>query len=260
VAHPHSRSGGKPGRGIRRGKASLGGARRVEARQAWQVPAWQVPAWHGGSGLGKARQATRKESIVAKKAEAVQAVRIPKLNIQMMTVKLVGDSPLISHKWSDKAKKEMLDKQMKVPKDEKAAKDPQRDYEESLYHTPSGGFGFPSTAFKSAAVDACSHVDGITKVEARGAFHVAGELVAINGQPRMREDMVRVGMGTADLRYRGEFPEWSAVLSIRFNASVLKPDQIVHLFNVAGFAIGVGEWRPQRDGSYGMFHVAQGGE
>jgi hypothetical protein len=32
----------------------------------------------------------------------------------------------------------------------------------------------------------------------------------------------------------------------------------VNLFNVAGFAVGVGEWRPERDGSNGMFHVQTG--
>ena len=39
--------------------------------------------------------------------------------------------------------------------------------------------------------------------------------VAIIGpDPIMREDMVRVGMGTADIRYRAEFRDWSALLRI----------------------------------------------
>ena len=83
-----------------------------------------------------------------------------------------------------------------------------------------------------------------------------GELVKIEGEPTMREDMVRVGMGTADLRYRGEFREWSTTFMIRYNANVLSVEQHVNLFNTAGFAIDVGEWRPQKDGSYGMFRVA----
>ena len=63
-------------------------------------------------------------------------------------------------------------------------------------------------------------------------------------------------MGTTDIRIRGEFPEWSTELTVRYNASTLQPEQIINLFNVAGFAIGVGEHRPQKDGSNGMFHVA----
>jgi hypothetical protein len=191
---------------------------------------------------------------------APTTVELPRLNLQRMRFTLIGDSPLISHAWSAKAKKQMLDKQMKRAKAAREAKDPEQDYLDSLYVHPSGGYGFPVVAFKSAAVDACSHVEGITKVEARGAFHIDGELAQIIGEPRMREDMVRVGMGTADIRYRGEFPEWRTELQLRYNASVLSQEQLLNLFNVAGFAIGVGEWRPQRDGSFGLFHVASEGE
>lgn len=191
-------------------------------------------------------------------------IELPPLNIQRTRIKLVGDSPLICHKWSDKAKEMMLGKQMKKAKSAKAAKDPEQDFWDSLYILEGAEtrdaeqmrFGFPAVAFKSAAVDACSHIDGVTKVEARGAFHLADEMVVIDGIPTPREDMVRVGMGTADIRYRGEFREWSATVQFRYNANVLSVGQVVNLFNTAGFAIGVGEWRPQRDGSYGMFHVA----
>ena len=187
-------------------------------------------------------------------------ITLPKLNLQTLELKLVGDSPLVSNKWSEKAMKMMLDKQMKKAKVAKEAKDPEQCYKDSLYYLPKESqngtvYGFPAIAFKSAAVDACSHVDGVTKVQARGAFHVIGELVPIYGTPRMRKDMVRVGMGTADIRFRGEFPAWSAKLTVRFNGNVLSAEQIINLFNTAGFAIGIGEHRPQKDGSWGMFHV-----
>jgi hypothetical protein len=190
-----------------------------------------------------------------KDKEAV-AIELPKLNIQHMRITLIGDSPLICHAWSHKAKEQMLAKQMKRAKPAKEAKDPEQDFRDSLYLHPDGGYGFPAVAFKSAAVDACSHVAGVTKVEARGAFHIIGDLIRIYGEPSPREDMVRIAMGTADIRYRGEFRTWYAVLELRFNANVLSPEQIVNLFNTGGFAIGVGEWRPQRDGSFGMFRVA----
>lgn len=193
---------------------------------------------------------------MTKAKEQTQIIELPKLNIQRLIIRLVGDSPLICHRWSEKAKREMLQKQMKKAKTAKEAKDPEQDFLSSLYALPDGKYGFPVVAFKAAAVNACSHVDGVTKVEARGAFHINGEMVTLEGsEPSMREDMVRIAMGTADIRYRGEFKTWSTQLDIRYNANVLSAEQIINLFNTAGFAIGVGEWRPQKNGSYGMFHV-----
>ena len=200
-------------------------------------------------------------------ADIEKKVEIPALRLNTLKVRLVGDSPLICHAWSEKAKRQMLDKQMKKAKQAKAAKDPVEDYADSLYwlserparlteaSIAAGKFGFRVVAFKSAAVDACSHVAEMTKVEARGAFHINGEFVEIEGKPKMREDMVRIAMGTADIRYRGEFDPWAVTLMIRYNVNVMSAEQIVNLLNVAGFAIGAGEWRPQRDGSYGMWHV-----
>ena len=191
------------------------------------------------------------------KAPAPTEITLPPLDLRLLTLRLIGESPLICHAWSEKAKKQMLDKQMKRAKAAKEAKDPQKDYEESLYRMPDGsGYGFPAIAFKAAAVGACRFVDGLKMTEARGAFHIRAELVRITGTPEPREDMVRVGMGTADLRYRGQFPQWSVDLPIHFNAGALSAEQIVHLFNAAGFGVGVGEWRPERDGSYGRFRVA----
>lgn len=187
-------------------------------------------------------------------------IAIPQIAIKELQLTLIGDSPLICHKWSDKAKQMMLDKQTGKAIQKKAPKDPEQDYKDSLYDHPDGGYGFPSVGFKAAAVSACRSVEGIKMTEARAAFHVPGELIKIEGEPRPREDMVRIGMGTADIRYRGEFPDWRAKVTVRYNEAVLTPSQIVNLFNVAGFGVGVGEWRPEKDGSYGMFHVALGDE
>jgi hypothetical protein len=151
----------------------------------------------------------------------------------------------------------MLDKQMKRAKTAKEAKDPERDYDEAFYRLPDGKPGFPTIAFKQAAVSAGGRFsDGLKMTELRGAFFIEGELVEITGKPTMREDMVRVGMGTADIRYRPEFKAWRVSLPIRYNADAISLEQIVNLFNQAGFGVGVGEWRPEKDGSNGMFHVA----
>jgi len=194
---------------------------------------------------------------ITKDQKNVEIITLIAPDIQMMPLMLVGTSSLICHAWSDKAKKMMLDKQMKKATTGKAAKDPEQDYNDSLYVHPDGGYGFPSVAFKAAAVRAGTYAD-MKMVFLRGAFHVLGERVHIEGEPSMREDMVRVGSGVADIRYRGEFRTWQTTLPIRFNARAISPEQLVNLFQVAGFSVGVGEWRPEKDGSYGMFDVKRG--
>ena len=181
-----------------------------------------------------------------------------------MRLRLIGDSPLICHRFSEKAKKQMLDKQMKKATNAKAAKDPTQDFKDSLYHLPGGKHGFPAVAFKAAAVTACTSVGSIKKTAARQAFHVWGangsqDMVVVEGKPTMREDTVKIGMGITDLRYRGEFRKWAAEIIVRYNSSFISPEQLVHLFNTAGFAVGVGEWRPERDGQFGMFHCDEKG-
>lgn len=206
---------------------------------------------------------------------ASETIVIPPIQLNNATIKVVGDSPLIMHKWSEKAKREILDKQMKVAKTKgHDVKDPVADFITSMYWldgepenmTEQGfeeaiasgkaRFGFPSVAFKASAVSG-GYRAGVTKnkTSMNAAFHIQGDMVEINGIPIMREDMVRVGMGTADIRFRGEFPEWSALLPITYNAGAVSLEQIVNLFNLGGFAVGVGEWRPEKSGSYGMYHV-----
>lgn len=191
---------------------------------------------------------------MVKKQEVTEIGIIP-IKIKDLTLRLVGDSPLIVHAWSDKAKKEMRDKQMKKAKGPRPAKDPEAEYEGAFYRLPDGRPAFPTIAFKAAAVAAAIRfTEGLKGTEVRGAFHIDGELVPIEGEPVMREDMVRV-QTTTDIRYRPEFKTWSVNLLIRYNADKISPDQIANLFNAAGFGVGVGEWRPEKTGSNGMFHV-----
>jgi len=193
------------------------------------------------------------------KQQDTTALDIPNLQRKTFLLRIVGDSELVTHAWSDKAKKEMLDKQMGKARPRKEHKDPARDYEEAFHRLPDGRPGFPAIGFKAAIVSAARQVDGLTMTFLRGAFHVVGDtggdLVAIEGEPRMREDMVRIGMGTADIRYRPGFPTWAVTLVVHLNSRALTVEQLVHLANQAGFSVGIGEWRPEKNGAWGMFHV-----
>jgi hypothetical protein len=202
------------------------------------------------------------EALETKPAGVARLVVTPKLDIRTMRVKIVGDAPLIVHKFAEKQRKQIEDRQTGVGTTGRNPKVPKQDFQDSLYLHPGGGYGFPAQAFKNAAVSACTSLGRkITKTAASQAFHVAGEfakdLVKIEGNPVMRQDMVRIGQGknkVADIRYRGEFKTWSCILMIRYNAQVLTDEQIIVLLNVAGFAVGVGEWRVEKGGQMGLFH------
>lgn len=206
-------------------------------------------------------------------AKSSTAIELPPLALETVEIPLIGTSPLIVHAWSEKALRAMADKQQKKATKGREAKVPFEDFVGSLYwlsekpakpteeDVDAARFGLPSIAFKSAAVTACTSTGAITKVAARQAFHVVGEMVEIIGPPpAMREDVCRVGMGTADLRYRGQFDPWGVRLRVQLNTAVISAEQVVNLFNLAGFAVGVAEWRPERDGGYGRFRVASAGE
>ena len=100
-------------------------------------------------------------------ATTTTTVTLPPLKIETVNVTLIGDTPLIVHRWSEKAKKQMLDKQMKKASPGKEAKDPERDFRDSLYVLEDGRFGFPIIGFKAAAVTACTSIGSMTKVAAR---------------------------------------------------------------------------------------------
>jgi hypothetical protein len=188
-------------------------------------------------------------------APVVEVVKhVPRPDIRDCYIDLVGTSSLICHNWSKKAKEAMLNKQMRKADPGKEPKNPELDFIESLYSLGEGRYGFPALAFKKSMVRGGTYV-GQKMTVLRGAFHVIGEFVEINGVPRPREDMVRIDKGTADIRYRGEFPEWTVRLHIRYNRRVISEEQLLNLALHAGFSVGVGDWRPERDGASGMFDV-----
>ena len=217
---------------------------------------------------------------MATKKAATEVIEIRPIEIKKVTTRIVGDTPLIMHAWSEKAKRMMLEAQMGLAKGKKKeAKNPVDDFIRSMYWlTPmpedgtmesfeeaiSNGarFGFPVTAFKQAAISAAYRMGWAKdKMSMRGAFFIDSDengMIEIHSDtPEMREDMVKVGMGTADIRYRGEFKNWYADLTISYNANgQYSLENIVNIINAGGYVCGVGEWRPERDGQNGMFHVA----
>lgn len=215
--------------------------------------------------------------MAAKKEEKV--IEIRPLDIKRVNIRIVGDSPLIVHAWSTKAKRMMLEAQMKTTKVKaKEARNPYDEFIHSLYwlegepteSTPDAfeeavkngaKWGFPVGAIKQAGNSAAYRMAWVkNQMELRGSYFLEteyGEMAEIKGDiPVMREDMVRIGQGSADLRYRGEFKDWHMDMVLEYNASGnLTLEQILNVINAGGYVVGLGEWRVEKDGSFGKYHV-----
>ena len=214
-------------------------------------------------------------------------VNIQRLEKKCVHVKIVGDSPLIMHAWSEKAKKMMLDAQQGKKKGKvKEYRNPVAEFITSMYwlsHEPvipdgateeecetlfneaiaaGAEFGFPASAFKQAG-NSAAYRSGIVKNQMglRAAYYLkpdSGEFITIHSDPPvMREDMVRIGNGSADLRYRGEFRNWWAEFDVVYSEQFgFDLESILSVIDMGGMACGVGEWRPEKDGGFGTYHIA----
>lgn len=209
---------------------------------------------------------------MAKKEKTREEIIIPAIKIKHIKIPIFGTTPLIVHRFSEKIQKGMLEKMEGKAKHKKPPKDPEQEYRDSLYWLdksgnmilPKGdpakhkfGFGFPSRGFKKAMVYACRGIEGVEMTQARNAFHIMKELTALLNHnlktfavPRKRTEPLRLpsGRGACDIRSRGEFLEWAAILEFEYNGNVITKEQLFNLVNVAGFGVGVGEDRPDKTG------------
>jgi hypothetical protein len=126
---------------------------------------------------------------------------------------IVGNTPLIVHAWSEKARREMLAKQVKATKPGREARDPQADFISSLYEMGDGVYGFPVTGIKNCILSAAHKDKGIPRSAVMQALFLKADMVRVRpayagaicdmplvriwgGSPEMREDMVKMAIIT----------------------------------------------------------------
>lgn len=220
-------------------------------------------------------------------AKKTETVEIRPLEIKETKIRLVGDTPLLVHAWSEKAKRQMLETQQGTNTGKKKQKrNPVDDFIQACYWLtpkpsyPDGAdeetamaafdaavqagarFGFKAKAIKMAAQSAAYRLNWVkNQMGMRGALFIRSDsngLVEIHSDvPVMSEEMVTIGQGKSDLRYRPQFNNWYMDLTILYNEDCgISWENMINAINAGGIMCGIGEWRPERDGDYGRFHVA----
>jgi hypothetical protein len=193
-----------------------------------------------------------------------QVINLTRVSAETILVPVTGHTPLIVNKFTEKAKRMILDAQQGIKKP-RELRDPEAEYDAAFYRTDTG-YGFPATAFKLATIGGARYYGGqikMTELRQFMFFHgvfIASELMELTEieseeEPTMREDMVGLPMNKTDLRYRPQFWPWSATLKVTYVKSSITKDSVVSLIEAGGMGVGVGEWRPEKKGNFGTYGV-----
>lgn len=188
------------------------------------------------------------------------ALEIKPIQRKRITLRIVGESPLQMHQWDEKAKAMIRDKQGGKKTKEREKRDPKRECEAATYRMPDGRYAIPGMAIKRALITAAHKDLGVEKTLVRKAIFVqipddVGGLIPLDSysEPWMREDMMRVGMGSTDMRYRPQFDQWAVVLTLEIDAELLTESDLIRLVDRAGFGVGILEGRPEVGRDFGRF-------
>lgn len=190
------------------------------------------------------------------------AISLKPINQQEVTFTIIGTSPMVQHKWSSKAIKMIRDKKTKdsgkTKNREKCV--PEQEMQDATYLTVDGEYAIPAMAFKNSLITAAHKDIGVEKTMLRKSLFIkcsdANGCLPIDCEPPiMREDMVRVGVGSADLRWRPEFTEWACEITVIIDADNLPVEHLINLVNRAGFGVGLCEMRPEKGKDFGRFEV-----
>lgn len=203
---------------------------------------------------------------MAKTAKTETEISVMEVNRGILDFYIVGTSPVILYRMSQKAMQELLMPKGKKSAVEKASTlkhNPMDEFRSSPYvssdDTSATYLQILATAFKGSMKYAALRTPGLKKAEIASLVWVVGERVEIYGVPQLFMSIVRSAdmNRTPDVRTRCIVPKWACKLSVSFIKPQLRDSGIANLLASAGLVSGVGDWRPEKgSGTYGQFRLA----
>lgn len=188
---------------------------------------------------------------------ASQALAEQRAGLVRLAFRVTGETPLLMHRWSQKAIIQMVGKMVgqPVPRD---SKDLTEEYEASYFRNEDGVVALPCRILKAAIVDGAIMTNGVTsKAELKRGLRVLGYTspIAMKGGEMQMDCRIASNNGTPDMRARAMIPPgYHFDVVLQFPTS-LTPDKVVSAFEGAGSSIGICDWRPERGGDYGTFSI-----
>ena len=188
-------------------------------------------------------------------------VELKPLKIDVLKIKAIGDTPLLSQPM-DMDVVDMYDKKKGGKVFEKKIMTEEEKSKTKYHYTEDGKKGIPKRSFYNSMIRASTYLipkeQGGMRIVREGVTIMGDRILPLNFKKEvMNHDWGRQsGMTKAPCKIiRPEFRDWSCELTIRYNRSMISPEQIINILNWAGFHIGVGSFRKEKTGDYGSFHV-----
>jgi hypothetical protein len=192
--------------------------------------------------------------------ETKETINFKPLSLGVLKIKVVGTSPYMPEPMD----MEVLERYNKIKSQQSYTKDiisEEDKVKEKFYYTTDGKYGIPVRAFYNSMIRASSYLFDIKQ----GGMRNIKEGVTIKGDiiPLKYKDIKvlthwgRTSGATKSPHkiMRNAFYDWSCELEIQYNKNNLSAEQIINVLNWAGFHIGVGSFRKEKTGNFGLFTV-----
>jgi len=200
--------------------------------------------------------------MVTKKITKETEIIVNPIQVATMKVKIIGLSPFLSNKMSEDTKLMLLNKQLGKGSETNKIRNPNKEVEEKIHNMGKNKVGVPIFAIKEALVESAPYIDGLDKKKVKGSVYIIPEengLVELKYKKMVINESTTRDSGrnqTPRTTFRPEFQDWSSEFSIKYNSRQITPEHIINLLKIAGFHMGIGSWRPQCSGSFGMFDIS----
>lgn len=197
-----------------------------------------------------------------KKTSMEKEIVINPIQVETLKIKIVGISPFLSNKMSEGTKQMLLDKQLGKGIEKNKIRNPKKEVEEKVHNMSKNRVGIPIFAIKEALIESAPYIEGLDKKKVKGSVYIIPEengLVELKYKKMVINEATTRDSGrnqTPRTTFRPEFQNWTSEFNIKYNSRQVTPEQIINLVKIAGFHMGIGSWRPQCSGSFGMFDLA----
>jgi hypothetical protein len=199
------------------------------------------------------------------KTERSIEITVAELKQKRMTVYVKGESPLIIHRISMDASKQLLlpsRRKNQAEREATAKHDPLREYREAFYLDNSENgltrLQLRAAAFKGSMMTAALRMPGATKTEIGQLVTVLDDMVPIWGVPEMyMTDVRNSGINkTPDIRTRPIVPQWATKFVVSITVPMVNETAVAKLLGGGGQIAGVGDGRNEKGKlAYGRYQI-----